>query len=35
MIKTDQKLKPADLSGKLEKFWQLSDEKIQPDRNSL
>lgn len=28
MIKTDQKLKPADLTGKLERFWQVSDQKI-------
>jgi unsaturated chondroitin disaccharide hydrolase len=28
MIKIDQKLKPADFSGKLKRFWQLSDQKI-------
>jgi unsaturated chondroitin disaccharide hydrolase len=28
MIKIDHKLKPADFSGKLERFWQLSDQKI-------
>jgi unsaturated chondroitin disaccharide hydrolase len=28
MIKIDQKLKPADFSAKLERFWQLSDQKI-------
>jgi unsaturated chondroitin disaccharide hydrolase len=28
MIKIDQKLKVADLTGKLERFWQLSDQKI-------
>jgi unsaturated chondroitin disaccharide hydrolase len=28
MIKFDQKLKPADLSDKLKRFWQLSDQKI-------
>ena len=28
MINIDQKLKPADFSGKLKRFWQLSDEKI-------
>src|SRR5512140_1161054 len=28
MIKTDQTLKAADLSGKLDMFWQLSDQKI-------
>jgi unsaturated chondroitin disaccharide hydrolase len=28
MINTDNKLKPADLSDKLETFWQLSDQKI-------
>ncbi len=29
MIKINTDLKPSDLSGKLEKFWQLSAEKIQ------
>ncbi len=29
MIKIDQKLKAADLTGKLERFWHLSDQKIQ------
>ena len=28
MIKTDQNLKPSDLSVKLQRFWQLSGEKI-------
>ncbi len=28
MIKFDPKLKPADLSGKLTRFWQLSEKKI-------
>ena len=28
MIKIDHKLKPADLSEKLKRFWQLSDQKI-------
>jgi hypothetical protein len=28
MIKIDQKLKAADLTGKLERFWHLSDQKI-------
>ena len=28
MIKSDLKIKPADLSGKLDRFWQLSDQKI-------
>jgi len=28
MIKTDHNLKPADVAGKLKKFWQLSGEKI-------
>jgi hypothetical protein len=28
MIKIDQKLKTADLTGKLKRFWQLSDQKI-------
>ena len=28
MIKIDHKLKPADFSGKLKRFWQLSDQKI-------
>lgn len=28
MINIDQKLKPADFSGKLKKFWQLSAQKI-------
>ena len=28
MIKIDQNLKPADFSGKLKRFWQLSAEKI-------
>jgi hypothetical protein len=28
MIKTDHKLKASDLTGKLERFWQLSDQKI-------
>jgi unsaturated chondroitin disaccharide hydrolase len=28
MIKIDQSLKPADFSGKLKRFWQLSDQKI-------
>jgi unsaturated chondroitin disaccharide hydrolase len=28
MIKIDPKLKPADLSGKLKRFWQLSAQKI-------
>ena len=29
MIKIDHKLKPADFSGKLKRFWLLSDQKIQ------
>jgi unsaturated chondroitin disaccharide hydrolase len=29
MIKIDSKLKPADFSEKLKRFWQLSDQKIQ------
>ncbi len=28
MLKIDEKLKPADLAGKLQRFWQLSGEKI-------
>jgi unsaturated chondroitin disaccharide hydrolase len=28
MIKTDYKIKPGDLSGKLQRFWELSGEKI-------
>ena len=33
MIKTDQTLKAADLSGKLEKFWHLSESEDQPDES--
>ncbi len=29
MIKIDENLRPKDLAGKLQKFWELSDQKIQ------
>src|ERR1700750_1149712 len=34
MIKIDLTLKPSDLSAKLKKFWQLSEEKIQLIENN-